>query len=224
LEQLIELIREYGTWFYAIAFAWSFLEGETFVIFAGAIAAKDNAPIHLTWLILTVGLGSFCGDQFYFFIGRRYGKYLLRKFPRWQGRVDKALGMLYKYHVGFILSFRFVYGVRNIASFAMGMSEVPWPRFFALNFIAAAVWAITFAGAGFLLGRTLEHLLGEIARDFGLIMLGLLLAVVTIALTVSKRRQKRAAAAAEAQAAAAAEAPPPVQSAAPKPGLERRAS
>ncbi len=36
-----QLIADYGGWFYAITFLWTFLEGETFVIFAGA-AAQTN--------------------------------------------------------------------------------------------------------------------------------------------------------------------------------------
>lgn len=192
MDDVIQLIRDYGHWFYAIAFVWSFLEGETFVIFAGALAATDDPPIKVYWLALVVGLGSFCGDQFYFFIGRRWGQALLRRFPRWRPPVDSALGMLEKYHVGFILSFRFIYGVRNFASFAMGMSNVSYPRFFILNLIAASVWAIIFSGTGFLLGRTFEHLLGDIARDFGLVMLGVVLILVTVALAISKRRKKLA--------------------------------
>ncbi len=191
---IFQLIHDYREWFYALTFAWTFVEGETFVIFAGAAAAADSRPIHLEWLIMFAALGSFCGDQFYFFIGRRYGHYLLKRFPRWTPAVDAALGMLHKYHVGFILSFRFIYGVRNFASFAMGMSDVSWPRFLVLNFIAAVVWAIIFAGTGYVLGRTFEHLLGEIARDFGLIMLGVLIVSVSVGLWFKKRHKKKAAA------------------------------
>jgi membrane protein DedA with SNARE-associated domain len=203
--EVLQLFHQFGDWlhgmtfglmesnptlFYFVTFAWTFVEGETFVIFAGAAAAADPPLLKLHYLILAAGFGSFCGDQFYFFIGRRYGKYLLRRFPRWQGPVDAALGMLHKYHVGFILSFRFIYGVRNFASFAMGMSEVPWPRFFLLNFLAAAVWAVIFAGSGYLLGRAFEHLLGDIARDFGLVMLGVVLILLAVGLWLNKRRKR----------------------------------
>ena len=34
-----QLIAEHGAWFYPITFLWTFLEGETFVIFAGAASA-----------------------------------------------------------------------------------------------------------------------------------------------------------------------------------------
>ena len=130
-----QLIIDNGAWFYAITFAWTFLEGETFVIFAGAASSQGMLNIYV--LIAVAWIGSFCGDQMYFFIGRRFGKRLLKRFPKLQGGVMVALDMLHKYHVVFILTYRFIYGVRNFASFAMGMSELPWSRFVGLNFIAA---------------------------------------------------------------------------------------
>ncbi len=187
---IYDIIERYDDWFYLVTVIWTFLEGETFVIFAAA--ASSHGLLNLPLLIACAWLGSFGGDQFYFFVGRRYGQWLLARFPRWRGGVDLALGLLHKYHVGFILSFRFIYGVRNFSSFAMGMSELPWPRFLVLNFIAAGMWALTFAGAGFLLGKAFEAFLGEIARDFGLVMLALFLIVISVVMALYKRRVREA--------------------------------
>ena len=49
---------------------------------------------------------------------------MLRRYPRWQPGVDKALGLLEKYSTAFILSFRFVYGIRNFSSFAATLFSV----------------------------------------------------------------------------------------------------
>jgi hypothetical protein len=35
----VQLIRDYGPVFYVITFVWTFLEGETFVLFAATAAA-----------------------------------------------------------------------------------------------------------------------------------------------------------------------------------------
>jgi membrane protein DedA with SNARE-associated domain len=194
-QEIAQIIADHGAWFYPITFIWAFLEGETFVIFAGA--ASYQGLLNVYFLIAAAWAGSFCGDQFYFFIGRRYGHRVLKRFPTWQGPVDMALGLLHKYHVGFILSFRFIYGVRNFSSFAMGMSELPWIRFFILNFIAAGLWATTFAFAGYLLGQMFEAVLGDIARDFGLVMLGVFIVVLSGLVWLHKRGKKMAAKAAE---------------------------
>jgi len=183
------IIAEYGAWFYPITFVLTFLEGETFVIFAGAAAHQGLLDFWL--LFLSAWGGSFAGDQFYFFIGRKWGQKLLARFPRYRPPVDIALGFLRKYNVWFVLSFRFIYGIRNVSSFAMGMSGLSWTRFLVLNFIAAGAWAIIFAGAGYLLGAAFSAVLGKLAEGFALVMLAIFLAVITGVVMMHKRLQKR---------------------------------
>jgi membrane protein DedA with SNARE-associated domain len=184
-----KLILEYQTWFYAITFLWTFLEGESFVIIAGAASFKGHLNIY--WLILAAWIGSFCGDQIYFLLGRYLGKRIIARFPKFEGGVQVALDMLHKYHTLFILSYRYIYGVRNVASFAMGMSELPWPRFASLNFIAAFIWANSFAWAGYLIGKAFEAVLGDITQNFGYIMLGVFVFVVCLLTLIHWRAKKR---------------------------------
>lgn len=186
---IYRLIEDYRDWFYVITFIWTFLEGETFVIFAGAAASQNL--LNQYWLVAAAWLGSFAGDQLYFWIGRRYGHRLMKRFPKLQGGVNVALDMLHKYHVGFILSFRFIYGVRNFSSLAMGMSMISWPRFAVLNFVAAGLWANAFCWAGYLLGVAFEAVLGNIAKDFGLIMLGIFITVGIVLFIVHRRGKAR---------------------------------
>lgn len=195
MEGIYEILAEYSDWFYLVTVLWAFLEGESFVILAGA--AAYHGALNLPLLIASAWFGSFAGDQFYFLLGRRYGQRLLDRFPRWRGGVDQALRLLHDYHIGFILSFRFIYGVRNVASFAVGMSEVRWTRFVVLNFIAAGVWASAFAGTGFLLAKAFEAVLGDVARTFGLVMLAVFLIVAWAVLRMHRRRQERQKAAAQ---------------------------
>lgn len=192
----IDWLQSWGDWFYPLAFAWSFFEGETFVIFGGI--AAHMGILNLELLIVTVWIGSFCGDQLWFYIGRRWGGRALARFPSAQARTDAVLTWLEKYGVWFILSFRFLYGVRNIASIALGTSKLPWPKFLVWNFMAAGIWAVSFAGAG--------YLLGEAAASVGSygpkVLVGLLLSVV-IGVFIWRtfvRRRARAAAAANAEA------------------------
>ena len=57
--------------------------------------------------------GTVCGDQTYYWIGRRWGRPLMHRFPRLEARCQPAFDFLRKYDNWFILGFRFVYGVRN---------------------------------------------------------------------------------------------------------------
>src|SRR5437762_4471408 len=170
-----QLIADNGACFYVIAFIWTFLEGETVILFAGFAAAQGLVDPML--LLTAAWLGSFSGDQCYFWLGRRYGVRLLARFPRWRHGVDAALHWLERYDTGFILSFRFIYGVRNFSSFALGVSAVRWNRFLRLNFIAAGLWAASFVAVGFFLGHAFAAVLGDTVRPSGLALPGLYIAV-----------------------------------------------
>src|SRR5205085_9612056 len=183
-----QLIADNGACFYAIAVVWTFLEGETVILFAGFAAAQGLVD---PWLLLgSAWVGSFAGDQFYFWIGRHFGVNLLDRFPRWRHGVDAALRWLERYDAGFILSFRFIYGVRNFSSFALGLSAVRWDRFLRLNFAAAGLWAASFVAIGYFLGHAFRAVLGDIARSFSLVMLGVFIAI-GLGMWLLHRAQKR---------------------------------
>ncbi|HEX3860149.1 MAG TPA: DedA family protein [Stellaceae bacterium] len=166
-----QLIANNGACFYAIVFVWTFLEGETVVLFAAFAAAQGL--VNPVLLLVAAWLGSFAGDQSYFWLGRHFGVRLLERFPRWRHGVDTALRWLERYDAGFILTFRFIYGVRNFSSFALGLSAVRWNRFLLLNFAAAGLWALLFVSVGYFLGHAFRAVLGDLARSFSLVMLGI---------------------------------------------------
>src|SRR2546428_10537921 len=185
---LHQLIAEYGAYTYLGAFVWTFLEGETVVLFAGFAAAQGL--LNPLLLLVVAWLGSFAGDQTYFWIGRHFGLGILNRFPRWRYGVETALRWLERYNTGFILSFRFIYGVRNFSSFAMGMSAIHWKRFLSLNCLAAGLWATSFVAVGYFLGHAFRAVLGDIVRSFSLVMLGVLIAFA-FGMWLVHRLQKR---------------------------------
>jgi membrane protein DedA with SNARE-associated domain len=84
--------------------------------------------------------------------------------------------MLHRYHMAFILIFRFLYGLRTVSPFAIGMSKVSTPRFILLNMVAAAIWATVFTGGGYLLGTVLESLIAKVERVEGYVLGALVVA------------------------------------------------
>ncbi len=172
-ENVQHLIEQYG---YLTILVWTFIEGETVVIVAGVLAKLGH--LELPWVIVSALAGSLCGDQFYFFIGRRQGKKLLDKHPKWARRVAWINRHLERHRDLLVLTFRFYYGVRNITPFVIGASDISAKRFFVLNAIGAVIWAISFAGAGYLFGHAMETVLGNV-HDAQLYILG---AVVLLAL------------------------------------------
>lgn len=185
LDHWIAWLQSWGDWFYPLAFAWSFLEGETFVIFGGMAAHLGILDLYL--LIGTVWLGSFCGDQCWFYIGRRWGNQALERFPSAKRRSEKVLMWLERYGPLFILSFRFLYGIRNIASVALGTSRLRWSVFMAWNFVAAGIWACSFALAGYLLGEA-----AAVVGDYGpKVLLGTAAFILTVVVIWRSRAWRR---------------------------------
>ncbi|PWV59061.1 DedA family protein [Plasticicumulans acidivorans] len=155
-EHIQQWIAEFG---YLTILVWTFIEGETVVIVAGVIAKLGQLELH--WVMLAAFVGSLCGDQFYFFIGRFQGKKLLDRHPKWAKRVGWINDKLERHRDFLVLTFRFYYGIRNVTPFVIGASDIPTLRFLTLNMIGAAVWAVTFAGAGYLFGHAMEQFMGN---------------------------------------------------------------
>lgn len=190
-----------STWGYLGIIIWTFFEGETVVIVAGVLAAQG---IMDPTLVMLSGLsGSFCGDQIYYYIGRRYGTPLLARWPTMRTKIDWAFKLLRKYETIFILSFRFIYGIRNVSPFVIGISGVPRLRFFILNLIAAAIWANSFTWGGYFLGQALETYLGE----YKFHVLGAVIAVFAAIGTVRWLKTRRQLRRIEKEAAGEAAAP-----------------
>lgn len=160
-EFILRLAAEYHYLTYPLVLVATFIEGETIVILMGAASSAGELPINVEFLALAAFAGSFCGDQLYYLIGRRYGAPLLNRWPTLGHKIEWAFQLVKDHPTLFILSFRFIYGIRNIAPFVIGISGVPRLRYMVLNFIAAMVWAHSFAWGGYWLGKALEHWLGQ---------------------------------------------------------------
>ena len=72
---VVQCIVEYPLYSYLIIFVWTFVEGETIVLFAAFMAAQGLLDPLL--LLVVAGFGSYLGDQCYFWLGRHYGVRLL---------------------------------------------------------------------------------------------------------------------------------------------------
>ena len=184
-----DLLRQFG---YLVIVVWTFFEGETIIIVAGAAVALGNLDMDIHLIALSALIGSFAGDQFYFAIGRRYGTPLLEKWPHHTKRLDWAFNMLRKWETLFILSFRFIYGIRNVSPFVIGMSGISPFKFLALNFIAASLWAASFAYGGYYLGTAMEEYLGEHKSTVLFTVLGLIATFGVVSYIRSQRKVKEA--------------------------------
>lgn len=156
---LPELIETYGYW---VVFAGTLLEGESVLLLAGFAAYSGLLELHTVIAVAT--FGSFLGDQLWFLLGRRHGAKLLARFPEHAARAARAAALLAKYDTPIILAVRFLYGLRIVLPFTIGMSRISTLRFQLLNFAGAVLWASSGAAAGYLFGNAIEAILGDIHR------------------------------------------------------------
>jgi len=153
------LVSTYG---YAAIGIGTFLEGETILMLGGF--AAHCGYLDLPWVILWAFLGTLCGDQLFYYIGRIKGKSLLEKRPQWQARAERVFLLLDRHEVWLILGFRFLYGLRTGTPILFGASRISPARFLILNVLGAFIWAMVIGTAGYLFGSALEIIIDDIKR------------------------------------------------------------
>ena len=180
---LQQFLQDFG---YFALFLGTFFEGETILVLAGFLAFRGYMDINM--VVLVAFFGSYAGDQLWYFMGRRHGRKLLARKPRWQLMGDRALEHIRRHPDIWVLSFRFVYGLRTVMPVAIGLSGYPPARYLLLNGIGAIVWATVLGSAAFYFGSVLEGVLGNI-KKYELMVLG---GLVVIGLLFWLRRRYKA--------------------------------
>jgi membrane protein DedA with SNARE-associated domain len=179
---LQEFIKDWG---YIAVFLGSLVEGESVIFVAGFLAHEGY--LSLPKIIIISFMGTLIADQTLYYFGRHYGNYFINKFPSLRLRADKAFHLLRRYDTLFILSFRFIYGIRIMSPIIIGSSGVEVKRFAILNVIAAAIWSVGSCVAAYFLA----HLIMDVLHLFPKIILGLVLGGGGFGYVIYKWRKKR---------------------------------
>jgi membrane protein DedA with SNARE-associated domain len=182
------LIQHYGL---IAVVGGAFLEGETVVLLAGA--AAHLGLLDLRAVVGAAALGAFAGDNFFFFMGRRYGPDVTRRYA-WMGaavpRIDRLLA---RWRWGAVVALRFMYGLRMAGPMLIGAGTMPALEFVAANALGALLWAALIAGLGFVGGRAVEALLGDIAHvEKFVLAVAVAVGVLAIIIRRMRRRQRSA--------------------------------
>ena len=169
LASFLELLRLHGDAAYGLIFAFAASHSLLFTLFAGY--ASSTEALDLGTLVVVVWTGSFLGDAFRFWIGRRFGNQWLSPFPRIHRTSQTVVQLVDRYYVWLILFHRYPHGIRGVAGFAFGMSRLPWSIFLAFNFVAAGLWSAAILSAGHAFGHISEKLMSDAFSGFGVFML-----------------------------------------------------
>jgi membrane protein DedA with SNARE-associated domain len=187
LASFFELIRQHGEAAYSLMFGYAASHSLLLALFAG-YAARAGA-LDYGALVAVCWAGSFAGDAIRFWIGRRFGTGWLGSFPRLQRAIHTAARLAGRHHVWMILFHRYPHGIRGVAGFAYGMSRLPWPRFLALNFVAAGLWSGAVVSAGYAFGQVSEKVMNDSSSGLGL---GMLVVFLGLSWILSKKLEQAA--------------------------------
>ncbi|TCM52264.1 membrane protein DedA with SNARE-associated domain [Rhizobium sp. PP-F2F-G48] len=180
------LISAYGIWAVLIGAG---VEGEA-VAFLGGVLAHRGLLVY--WQVAAAAaLGSFVADQLFFLIGRHAARFRFVSRLEATPAMRRAKGLLERYPVGFILAFRFIYGMRIISPLLISRTNISALRFLVLNGIAACLWGTAITAIGFLFGNAVQTLFGHLRLHIHLLIALAALVLAIVATTMVVRSQTR---------------------------------
>lgn len=191
---LVELMRQYGLWIYAILFAIVFAEtglvvtpwlpGDSLLFAVGTLAAIDTSgTLHAPTVALLLIVAAILGNSCNYAIGKAIGP------PAFSGRyrllrveyLRQTEAYFVKHGGKTVMLSRFLPILRTFAPFVAGVARMEYPRFQGYNVLGAIIWIAIFLGGGYLFGN-----IPLVRENFGIVTLmiifGSLIPVVIVAL------------------------------------------
>lgn len=168
MDQLSHYFSAFGPF---VILAGAAIEGQTAVI-AGGVVARHGV-ISPVMAVLAAALGSGVLDYGLFVLGRsfRQSKFVRRATSK--PAFAKALSMIERRPVVFILIFRFLYGLRAAGPVAVGMTQIGAPLFGVLNAVGAVIWAAAFVTIGYIFGPAVMRVINEAMDHLEPVAIGL---------------------------------------------------
>ncbi len=180
-EHLTTFTSQYGALVYGLLFlivfcetglvVTPFLPGDSLLFAVGALAADSNSGLNV-WLAAIVLLAAaILGDSVNYWIGRRFGSWMMRTFPRVvkPEHIEKTNEFFVRYGGKTIILARFVPIVRTFAPFVAGTGEMDYKRFMSFNVIGAILWVGLILPAGWFFGN-----IPIVKKNFELVVIGII--------------------------------------------------
>ena len=187
----LDLIIQWGYW---LIFFAAIIEGEILVLVAGIAISMGYFDFKIS-LILCV-LGALLHDTLFFILGRLWGSAIVKRKPLWQKNIDKADRLIMRYDWMLIIAYRFIYGMRMIIPFVLGLSKLSFTKYLFFSFVGSLLWALIILLLGYYVGSFIVIALNEInlltliRENIVLISLFAVIIVVLLILILKKFMKK----------------------------------
>lgn len=186
------LVEQYGL---IAVFLGCVAEGESAALLGGFFAHQH---VFVLWqAFLAASIGAFVGGTLFFTLGRSFANHPLVIKLRGRPGFSHAYRLVSNHPDIFVLSNRFIYGLRLVGGIAAGLSAIAVTRFVILNVISSIVWAGLFTTIGYVFGLGAERIVGQaLVRHERLLIalaIGLAAAVLAwfIAHTIAKKERSK---------------------------------
>lgn len=184
MEHVIEFIENWG--YFAVLFG-AIIEGESIILTSVYLAYKGILDFNK--VVIIAFIGTLFADWTLYLVGRHFGPGIIRRNPKLHVPADKAFKLLKKWDIWFILSFRFIYGIRAISPIVIGASGILPRRFIPLNFLAAVIWTGISCYGGYYLAGAVDDMIGtfQMAQKYVIFAVIGLITFVSVAFWAIRR-------------------------------------
>lgn len=154
LENFVQWVQDWG---YIAVFLGSLVEGESVILTASSMAYLGYLSLYK--IMIVAFIGTVLADQALFLLGRHYGPGIFDRFPKLKKSANRAFALLHRFDVWFIISCRFIYGIRITSAIVIGAAQIPLWRFIPLNLLSALIWTLVSCIGGYMLGDLMKDIL-----------------------------------------------------------------
>jgi membrane-associated protein len=165
--------------------------GDVVLALGGIYAARGS--LSLPWVIVIGIAAAVTGESTGFWLGRRYGRGLVRRLPlvnRLEPKLDSAEEYFRRHGGKTVAIGRYATAAGAFVPFVAGLSRMRYRRFLAFDVPAIVVWAVAIVLLGYFLEGQLD-LVDRILSRFGWAMLGLLVGLVGGRIVYRRWRDRR---------------------------------
>jgi membrane protein DedA with SNARE-associated domain len=190
---LTEFISIYGVWvvaaFIALESVGIPLPAEAALMAAAFFAARTHGLS--IWSLIAAGiLAAIVGELVGFWIGRRYGRQLLKRYGArlgfTEGRIRIGQWLFVRYGSRFVFIARFLPFLRNMAAVLAGTNAMAQHNFYLASATAAAAWIVGYGLAAYSFGEAFINLASPAAVALGVAAASIVLAVPALILRYEK--------------------------------------
>jgi membrane-associated protein len=192
---LDEIIRQYGTWTYAILFliifaetglvVTPFLPGDSLLFAAGTFAARGSLEPAMLFILLAIA--AILGDAVNYSVGRYLAPRAERGFRFIKKEHLDKTHAFYERHGGkTIIIARFMPIVRTFAPFVAGIGAMEYRRFAMFNVTGAILWIGLFVYAGYFFGN-----IPAVEHNFTLVIMAIVLLSILPGIIEYVRHRRR---------------------------------